>query len=179
TNVTTNVGGENLTPGQTKIDESFADTYLPWHGGGYADSAKQLDQLNESLGIIENAARDGRNISGVIGTLPNAVQPFINPEGTVAREGVEEVVQRSLREILGAQFTEKEGERLIARAYNPLLSPAENIKRVKRLFGTIQGMAESKQGMVDYFDQNGTLRGYKGKRVKPSDIERLADEFGE
>jgi hypothetical protein len=39
-------------------------------------------------------------------------------------------------------------------------------------------MAESKQGMVDYFDQNGTLRGYQGTRVKPSDIDRLADEFG-
>lgn len=176
-NVTTNVGGENLTPGQKKIDESFADTYLQWQGGGYADSAKQLDQLNESLGIIENAARDGRNISGVIGTLPNAVQPFINPEGTVAREGVEEVVQRSLREILGAQFTEKEGERLIARAYNPALPPQENAKRVRRLIGQIQGMAESRQEMVDFFDENGTLRGYKGRRPVLSSLENIESEW--
>jgi hypothetical protein len=172
-NITTNVGGEQ-TPGWKKIDETFAETYLDWNSGGWADTQKQLEQLGESLDILEN----GGDVTGAIGMLPREMGAFFNPDGTIARENVEEVVQRSLREILGAQFTEKEGERLIARAFNPLLSPAENTKRVKRLLTTIQGMAESKQGMVDYFDQNGTLRGYQGTRVKPSDIDRLADEFG-
>src|SRR5690606_28624908 len=109
---------------------------------------------------------------------PDSLRPFINPNGTVARENVEEVVQRSLREILGAQFTEKEGERLISRAFNPLMTPEENARRVRRLMQTIGSMADAKQDMVDYFDQNGTLRGYKGSRPTASQIERLADEFG-
>lgn len=179
TNITNVVGGEQLTPGWKKIDEAFADTYLGWNSGGYADSKKQISQLTESLDIIEGAAKNGQNISGIIGTLPNAVQPFINPQGTIAREGVEEVVQRSLREILGAQFTEKEGERLIARAYNPSLPPAENAKRVRRLLGTIEKMGEAKQKMVDYFDENGTLRGFKGERPSAAQIDRLSNEFGE
>lgn len=177
TTVNNVIGGEQLTPGQKKIDESFADTYLQWMGGGWADSAKQIEQLTESLDIIERAAKDGSNISGAIGALPSSVQPFVNPQGTIAREGVEEVVQRSLREILGAQFTEKEGERLIARAYNPMLPAAENAKRVRRLLGQVQGMAQSRQEMVDYFDENGTLRGFKGKRPNASQVDALAAEW--
>src|SRR5690606_13850580 len=126
TNVTTNVGGEQLTPGQRKIDEAFADAYLSWMGGGFADSTKQLSQLNEALGILES----GDPVTGAVGVLPDVLQPFLNERGTIAGEAVEEVVQRNLREVLGAQFTEKEGERLISRAFNPRLSPTENAKRV-------------------------------------------------
>lgn len=173
-NITNNLGGEQ-TPGWKKIDETFGETYLDWVSGGWADTQKQLEQLGEAASILDT----GTDVTGTIGLLPREVAAFVNPDGTIARENVEEVVQRSLREILGAQFTEKEGERLIARAFNPLLSPAENKKRVNRLLGTIQGMAESKQGMVDYFDQNGTLRGYEGQKVRASELDALANEFGE
>lgn len=165
------LGGEELTPGQKKIDEAFADTYLNWTGGGFADTVKQIDQLNEAISILDK----GGNVTGAVGMLPPSVQAFVNPDGTIAREAVEEVVQRSLREILGAQFTEKEGERLIARAYNPLLSPEENKKRVTRLLGQIKAMGEARQEMVDYFDENGTLRGYRGKRPSLSELAPLMD----
>lgn len=171
------VGGKEQTPGWKKIDENFGDTYLSWQAGGWADNRKQVAQLRESLGMIQKAASEGRNISGLIGALPESLAPFINPEGTIAREGVEEVVQRSLREILGAQFTEKEGERLIARAYNPRLSPAENAKRVSRLLEQVESMGEARQSMVDYFDQNGTLRGYKGNKPSMSSLDSLDREW--
>lgn len=177
TNITNTVGGQEMTPGWKKIDEGFGDTYLSWQAGGWADNKKQVAQLRESLGRIQKAAREGRNISGIIGALPESLQPFINPEGTIAREGVEEVVQRSLREILGAQFTEREGERLIARAYNPRLLPAENAKRVERLLEQVERMGEARQSMVDYFDQNGTLRGYKGNKPSMSSLDSLDREW--
>lgn len=177
TNITNVVGGEQLTPGQKKIDENFADTYLGWISGGYADSSKQLSQLEEALTVIGDAKQKGKNISGAVGLLPAQMQPFVNSEGTIAKEAVEEVVQRSLREILGAQFTEKEGERLIARAYNPLLPPQENEKRVRRLLGQVKGMAEAKQDMATYFEENGTLRGYKGRAPSFSSIDALEKEW--
>lgn len=174
TNISNTVGGESLTPGWKKIDEGFAETYLGWNSGGWADTQKQLSQISEAIDILDQSG----DVTGAVGLLPREVGAFFNPDGTVARENIEEVVQRSLREILGAQFTEKEGERLIARAFNPLLPPEENKKRAKRLFETIKGMAESKQAMVDYFDKEGTLRGYTGGRVSLGDVQRLADEFG-
>lgn len=170
-----NVNTGETSPGWKKIDEGFADTYLSWNSGGFADSMKQVEQLGEAIKILES----GENVTGTIGLLPDQVRPFFNEQGTIARENVEEVVQRSLREILGAQFTEKEGERLIARAFNPLLKPAENAKRVRRLMNTIVSMGDAKQDMVNYFDEHGTLKGYRGSRPTLAEVQRLADDFGE
>lgn len=167
--------GDQQTAGWKKIDEKFAEDYLKWQGGGFADTGKQLEQLNEALGILES----GEDVTGVIGALPDFVQPFVNERGTIAKEAVEEVVQRNLREILGAQFTAQEGERLISRAFNPLLPPEENARRARRIIAQISSMANAKQSMVDYFDKNGTLRGYTGPRPSKGDIEALEKEFSQ
>jgi|GEM_PF-2656893 len=172
--VTVNTG-DSQTPGWKKIDEAFAPLYFDWQAGGWADTGKQVDQLNEALGILESGQEVTGPMQGAINRL--GLGALFNQDGTIAKENVEEVVQRSLREILGAQFTENEGQRLIARAFNDQLPPAENAKRVRRLLQTIQGMADSKQAMVDHFNANGTLYGYQGKQ--PTLAEIRAFDFGD
>lgn len=172
TTVNNILGGEDLTPGQKKIDENFADTYISWTTGGFADADKMLSQLGDALGILES----GENVTGAIGLVPDIAKPFVNEQGVIAKDAIEEVVQRNLREILGAQFTEKEGERLIQRAFNDKLKPQENAKRVRRLITQISSMAAAKQNMVDYFEENGTLRGYEGPRPTLGDIRDM--DFG-
>jgi hypothetical protein len=76
---------------------------------------------------------------------------------------------------LGAQFTEKEGERLISRAYNPVLSQPENKKRVDRLIKQIQSAAEAKLEASRYFMAKGTLEGWKGKLWKMEDFNPESD----
>jgi len=80
---------------------------------------------------------------------------------------------------LGPQFTEKEGERLIARAYNPRLSEKENVKRVRRLIDQIKSAAKAKGDAADYFEKNGTLAGYKGTIYKGSDVDKLLPSLEE
>ncbi len=163
----------NLDGGQTpfskKLDENFAADANIWLQGGAAGVEKKMSQLDEAMTILES----GQNVTGAIGMLPESVQPFFNAQGTIAQENVAEVVQSSLRETLGAQFTEKEGERLIARAFNPKLPPAENAKRVRRLIEQTRKMAAAKQAMVDYAMENGTLRGYAGPRPDMSSLSDL------
>jgi hypothetical protein len=154
------LGGDKLTPGQESIDKKFADDYVAWRGGGGQDTAAQIAQLKPVIQALEA----GQPITGMkVAVQPDLLLAMTNPKALQSREQVEEVVQRNLRTVLGAQFTEKEGERLIARAYNPKLPPEENAKRVRRLFLQMSTAAEQKQAMVDYFDQNGTLRGFSGK----------------
>jgi hypothetical protein len=154
------LGGDKLTPGQESIDKKFADDYVAWRGGGGQDAAAQIAQLKPVIQALEA----GQPITGMkVAVQPDLLLAMTNPRALQSREQVEEVVQRNLRTILGAQFTEKEGERLIARAYNPKLPPEENAKRVRRLFLQMSTAAEQKQDMVNYFDQNGTLRGFAGK----------------
>jgi hypothetical protein len=161
------LGGDKLTPGQESIDKKFADDYVAWRGGGGQDMTAQIAQLQPVIQALEA----GQPITGMkVAVQPDLLLAMTNPQALQSREQVEEVVQRNLRAVLGAQFTEKEGERLIARAYNPKLPPEENAKRVRRLFLQMSTAAEQKQSMVDYFDQNGTLRGFSGKMPSVQDF---------
>jgi hypothetical protein len=161
------LGGEKLTPVQQKIDEKFAEDYVAWKGGGGQDMTAQIAQLKPVI----NALESGKPITGMeVAVQPDLLLALTNPEALQSREQVEEVVQRNLRAVLGAQFTAQEGERLISRAFNPKLPPEQNAKRLRRLFLQMSTAAEQKQAMVDYVDQNGTLRGFTGKMPSVQDF---------
>lgn len=151
-----------LSPGWKKVDEKAAEEFTEFVvAGGAADVEKNVGQLEESLKQLE----ESDELTGIfIGNLPAYAQEAFFPRAVAVREQIEEVVQRNLRLVLGAQFTEKEGERLIARAFNQRLPEAENAKRVKRLMMSIKRAAEAKQAAWDYFTENGTMRGFKGRR---------------
>lgn len=175
TSINNTVGGEALTPGWKKIDEGFADTYLDWvANGGYADVNKQIGQLGEALDVLK---ANPNAVATPLNALPEGLQAWMNPDGTIIRDKVYEVVQRNLRAILGAQFTENEGTRLMARAFNPNLKAPENAARIQKLATQIGAMAEAKQAAVEYFDQNGTLRGFKGKIPSAADLDKI--DFGD
>jgi len=172
TTVTNILGGESLTPFQKKLDESFATDAIEWSSGGGQDMVSQLAQLEPVITALEN----GEPITGLsVALQPDLMLALTNPNALSSRDNVESVVQRNLRTILGAQFTEKEGERLIARAYNPKLNPEENARRLRRLFMQMSESAKEKQSMVDFATNNGTLRGYKGKMPQLEDFRRAID----
>jgi hypothetical protein len=153
--------GIELTEAQKQVDKTFAKDYADYvAGGGASDIQRQLGELkevSESLGEIDTAS------GGFIGVVPKAIRDIITPEGSALQDIVESVVQRNLRIILGAQFTEKEGKRLIERAYNPRLDESVNKKRVDNLINQIQQAADAKQAAAEYYEKNGTLQGFKGK----------------
>ena len=121
---------KTLSPLQTKMDEKYADLLVSWNTGGQGDLVKQTEQLDDVLARLES----GEDVTGFIwGNMPDWMLAGLNPNALDTRELVQEVVQRSLRETLGAQFTEKEAEMLLARAYNPRLDEKQNAKRVRRL----------------------------------------------
>lgn len=162
--------------GGKAVDEQFAKDYVSFTTGGAADAAKQISQLGDVQKAL--AAPDAKLTGQLIGSVPDAVLKF-NKTGQNAiamRERVEEVVQRSLRAILGAQFTEKEGERLIARAYNPNLSESENAIRVGRLATQLQQAYASKQDAAAYYQKNNTLQGWQGKLPSMSDFDPGAQD---
>lgn len=164
TGTTVNVG----TKGQTEFDKVFAKEAAEFMAlGGFADVEKSLDQLKN----VSKALESGRELTGpVVGNVPDFVNQFINPEAIDVREQVEEVAQRNLRVILGGQFSEKEGENLIKRAFNPRLGQKENKRRVDRLIKQISDAALAKQESIKYFQLNGTLKGFTGKIYTKADF---------
>lgn len=167
-----------LLPGAEKGREAQAKDFgkeaNEWIIGNKAADANALIQ---NLEEVQNMLATNKNITGgFIGALPMSVRERVYPESVAAQERVESVVQRGLKETLGAQFTEKEGERLIKRAYNPNLSEEENLKRVNRLLATMKIAIQKKNDAVAYYSQNGTLAGYDYKPVTIKDFEAVLPE---
>ncbi len=151
-----------LTPGQEARDREAAKDFSAFiEGGGLADVEKNLEQLDEAIKDLEKDGND--NISGpVVGSIPKFAQDRANPKATAVQEAIEEVVQRNLRLILGAAFTEKEGELVIARAYNRALSEKENAKRARRIYDQIREAANAKVAALEHFNTYGTMAGFTG-----------------
>ena len=169
------------TKAQEAVDRNFAKTYEEYvASGGYADVEKSLSQLEEAAQALSKTDAMGNPqeplTGSVRGRLPDFVRTFTNPKAVAVKEKVEEVVQRNLRLVLGAQFTEKEGERLISRAYNSALSPEENKARVERLITQIREAAASKEAAAKHYENFGTLAEYKGSDRFKSANDFLADE---
>ena len=163
--------GPKFTEGEIALDKEFAKEMVSFN---LPDIKKGLVQLGEAATALgQSDTLTGKWVS----LLPNFIGDRVNPEATQVREAVEEVVQRNLRLVLGAQFTEKEGERLISRAFNPRLSEAENKKRVERLMESIRDAAQEKLNMRAHFSKYRTLRGYNFDGPTVESIEQTA--FGD
>ena len=154
--------------GQSALDSAFAKDYADFvAGGGYADVEKQLGQLRTASSAL---ATDKSLTGPYVGMIPDRLRNITNPQAMAVRDSVLEVVQRNLRMILGPQFTEREGILLMKRAYNEQQTPEENKKRVDRLIKQIETAAKAKADAGQYFEQHGTLQGWKGKLPSLSDF---------
>lgn len=151
----------NNSKGQDKVDTTYAPEYVKnIVEGGIGDTLTQV----ESLENVAARLRGGEKLSGrMFAAIPESMLPVSHPQVAAARDDVLNTVQRSLREILGAQFTENEGALLLKRSYDVRLPPEENARRVERLARQLRVAAEAKASAARYFEERGTLTGYRGK----------------
>lgn len=166
-----------LSAGEKARDTDFAKSWNEYSArGGFSDTVKQLTQLQDVLARLQSGEDLTGSITGfVMQNAPSLAAAFM--AGKVgAKDAVEEVVQRNLRLILGAQFTKEEGERLIARAYNPSLGEEENARRISLLIQQMLSAASAKQSAGEYFEQYGTLKGYKSKLPSFADFSFTGDK---
>ncbi len=150
--------------GVEQLDKEFAKNYQEFRfGGGYAGVKKNLDQLKDVVGKLKQKG----DITGTWSEkfLPESVADRLRAVGREdaqdVKDTVEQVIQQSLRQTLGAQFTEKEASRLIERSYNPKLSDEKNIERLEKTIEQLDQMAREKDEAGRYFEKQGTLEGYE------------------
>lgn len=165
---------------QAAVDREYAKDYVEFIQTGAPDAAKALEELGSARDRLRGYSVDEKGeripgekddnltgpIVGTLSTLPRigkVIQDLAFPESSDVQETVEYTVQRSLRPILGSQFTKDEGERLISRVYNNRLSEGINAERLDRLIKQLRRAYEEKIRAAKYFEQNQTLLGFKGK----------------
>src|SRR3990167_1914115 len=159
-------GGVKVTKGQEAVDRDFGKDYSEYMaGGGYAEVQKNLADLR----AVRDELKSGSNVTGpVTGGLPGFTRPLTNPKSVDMQERVESVAQKNLRLVLGGQFAQREGEQLIKRAYNPQLDESINAARLDKLIAQMETAAGAKQEAAEYFEQNGTLRGFDAAKIARS-----------
>lgn len=159
------------------LDKAYAPKYVEFKLQDQSGMSKSLTQLQDVQTLLK---QPGVKITGPVqGLIPDSLKAFTEggQRAITARELTHEVIQQSLRQILGAQFTKDEGDRLMARTFNDKLSPEENQMRVGRLARQIQEAYVDQAAAAQYFEENGTLAGYKGRPVPTlADIENRARE---
>lgn len=155
---------KSLSPLEAKVEEKSAQDLVDFTiGGGFSDVQKGLSQLEIAKQTLMKQP-EGKITGKLVGAQDDTgLLKYTNPTAQDTKEQVQEIAQRNLRLILGPQFTAKEGEALINRVYNPALPQSVNVKRLELLQDQMTSAAKTKQEAVDYYNTNGTLKGFKGK----------------
>lgn len=147
--------------GQKALDKDFAKDYNDWTSGG-AKSARS--EINKLTSVVQDLKNKKVTTGGLTGLFPDQMT---SDKVLSARADVQSTVMNSLRAILGAQFTEKEGERIIKNTWNEADSTQNNVARLERLVSDLTNQAADKDTKARYYEQYGTLSGYKGMGSAP------------
>ena len=160
-----------LTPAQQQADTTFAEEYVRWRNtGGMPTLNRQLGQLQDALNIL----RTNDTITGpVLGRMPKWIQQAVDARAPDVRAQVEDVIQRSLKQVLGGQFAAIEGTQLLARAYDPEQQERSNVDRIQRVVDELRGMGAAKEASSRFFEKTGTLQGFSQKET-----DQVLKEFG-
>ena len=118
------------------------------------------------------------DISGPwLSLLPEEVRKRVYPDSAVAQKRAESIIQGSLKATLGSQFTKAEGDRFLARAYDPALNEAENYRRLMEVAAEIEAIANAKEEAVNYMRKNGTLEGFVPQGSKFTETNQTVPTF--
>jgi hypothetical protein len=151
---------------EKKVESVAADVYADWAlKGGAANARARIAQLGDVVKSLERSAQraKGRPLTGVqIQLIPEFARPLLVPSSLEARQNAERVIQDGLRAILGAQFTQVEGENFLKRAFDPNLGPDVNARRLSLILEQMKESAKQAQSLSDYVEKNRTARGFNG-----------------
>lgn len=131
-----------------KLASQTATQFADYQEKGGSVGAKQKIRV---FSRVIDSLKSGDVVTGKITNLfGDAVRKyFTDPEGFDAQQAVEKIIAETLRETLGAQFTAREAEQLLKRAYDPDLPSKFNIQRLER---AIIEITERTNHQVQWFD---------------------------
>lgn len=139
---------KNMTPAQKTLDQQFAKDYNDYIlGGGYSKANRAIGQLEATAKKLEKTDTAS---GGFMGRLPKFVRDM-GDSGAIEDDIVANVMS-SLRETLGSQFTENEGQKIIATTWNPNQSEEKNRSKLNALVAQLKEMNAAKMDAANYFE---------------------------
>ena len=144
-------GRGGMTAGQKKLDEAYAKDYNDWTSGGAKAAASEISKIRDVIGSLKNKEV---TTGGMTGMFPDQMT---SNSVLKVRSDVQSTIMSSLRAIMGASFTEKEGERVIKNTWNESDSTENNIARLERLVGNLESQANDNNKKAELFGRSGSI----------------------
>ena len=125
---------DTKTPPVSEFDKALKKSVGNQSADWVLKDRSQIQNDIAKLKEVEAALQDsvdgkGENVSGpVIGRLWG--QDFVNEKGYELQNTIDQVTQKNLKDILGGQFAQQEGQDLLKRGYDPKKKEAYNLKNV-------------------------------------------------
>jgi hypothetical protein len=164
---------EEPTPFQKKFEESLGEDLAEYttKGRSIAESnIKVYDNLITQLKSGELKTRGFTDFLPEAFGFRDTMRALLKPIKQNAVNEVMGVVFQSLRATLGAQFTQREAERLVAAAYNPQLPEEMNLTRLERAKTILEETVKAKDQLLAWGKTGQRLSDYKGPL--PMDVYR-------
>lgn len=140
-----------------KLGESAAEYDAKDRGTLIANSEKvgdAIELINKNKGFWDSP-------SGPIkGMLPDAVRNLTNPAAVAIKRDITSAIIDTLRPILGAQFTENEGKRIMGLAYDDKVPYAETKRRASELKKIIDTKIEATDALYNHLENGGDLKDF-------------------
>jgi len=152
-------------------DKAFVNEYGEWSTTGAITQASDAAMLRKIAQELPTLTMASGVIPGIITKF--GIQDYVLPsKSTDTAETIRGIAQRGARAILGAAYTQKEGEDFMSRAFNPRLPAKDNAKRAARMADGLEKAVAAKQAKATYFEANGTTAGYRGPTYGLGELEK-------
>ncbi len=176
------------TKGEEAADVAFAKDYNDYVAqGGEAGAASNLQRLDNALKRLEGIAFDkgpkgekvpkealGLRLSGA---LPESIRGVVTPKYKSIEQDIRTNVLGLLRQTLGPQFTEKEGERIFTQTFDASLPPAANLERARLLRDSLAKQVDAKNKAIKEFEKTGSIKGMQTRPTDPAGIPQPGQTF--
>lgn len=147
-----------------QLDADFAKDYNEWTSGKATQSAADIGRLDAAIARLGGSEQISGPIVGAVTAIPGVrrVANAIMPAAQATETDVISVGQNQIRQIFGSNPAQAEAQRLLDRIYSKDVTEQENIRRVAVFRDMLLEGAKAKAAKAEYFQQNGTLAGYRG-----------------
>lgn len=150
------VAAAKPTEAQKVIDREFGKDYSTWVGGGAERAKTEVKKLKD---VINNIKAGNVSLGKTNFLVPDILA---DSERIKARADVESSVMSSLRPILGAQFTEEEGKRVIRNTWNENDTEENNVRRLEKLVNDLENDIRTKTDRAKFYEASGgSLKDYQ------------------
>lgn len=149
-------------PANEAVDKAYAKDYTEYAlNGGHERAMQDISELEPLVEQLKN--HDTGRLGGMAGLLGDKAVDLQDPELASIRDKYKRNLSKSLKSIFGSRPSQLEYQKQLELGYNPRLSPQENAQRISDQIARLKGEAGAKKAAADYYQQNGTIKGYQGK----------------